>query len=85
MDNNSSNIEIKIHDEKKQVIIEVVDSGEGMNDIDMIFEPLYTTKQIGIGLGLVICRNIIDLHGGKITAKNNPTTFTISLPKMSIR
>jgi len=50
-------------------------------DLSKIFEPLYTTKQMGTGLGLASCKRIVELHGGKITASINPTTFTISLPK----
>ena len=82
----SGSIEIKIQDMVEQVIIEIIDSGTGIKEdnIGMIFEPLYTTKQIGTGLGLVSCKNIIEQHGGKITVKNNPTTFTITLPKESI-
>jgi signal transduction histidine kinase len=82
---NSGSIEIKIQDIGEQVIIEIIDSGEGIKEdnMNMIFEPLYTTKQIGTGLGLVSCKNIIEQHDGKITVKNNPTTFTITLPKKS--
>jgi signal transduction histidine kinase len=82
----AGSIEIKIQDIEEQIIIEITDSGAGIkeDDIDMIFEPLYTTKQVGTGLGLVSCKNIIEQHGGKITVKNNPTTFTITLPKKSI-
>lgn len=80
---NPGTIEIKSHDEEKYVVIDVIDSGSGINEYDMnkIFEPLYTTKQTGTGLGLVSCKNIIEQHGGKISVKNNPTTFTITLPK----
>jgi signal transduction histidine kinase len=64
------------------VIIEVADSGPGIpqEHIDKIFEPLFTTKQKGTGLGLTSCKNIVEQHGGKISAKTNPTTFTIVLP-----
>jgi signal transduction histidine kinase len=84
--NNAGNIEIRIQEVEKQVIIDIIDSGTGIKEDDMnvIFEPLYTTKQTGTGLGLVSCKNIIEQHGGKITVKNNPTTFTITLPKKSI-
>lgn len=80
---NTGTIEIKIQEDEKQVIIDIIDSGSGISDesINKIFEPLYTTKQTGTGLGLVSCKNIIERHGGKITVKNNPTTFTITLPK----
>ena len=82
---NSGSIEIKIQDIGEQIIIEIIDSGEGIKEdnMNMIFEPLYTTKQVGTGLGLVSCKNIIEQHDGKITVKNNPTTFTITLPKKS--
>jgi len=66
-----------------QVIIEIEDSGPGIpeNQLKKIFEPLFTTKQEGTGLGLASCESIIKQHGGKITVKNNPTRFIIELPK----
>ena len=83
---NTGSIEIKIQEAEKQVTIDIIDSGIGIKEEDMnvIFEPRYTTKQTGTGLGLVSCKNIIEQHGGKIAVKNNPTTFTITLPKKSI-
>jgi two-component system sensor histidine kinase HydH len=48
-----------------------------------IFEPLFTTKKTGTGLGLASCKQIIDMHGGSISVKNTPTTFTIKIPKNS--
>jgi len=42
---------------------------------------MYTTKQQGTGLGLVICKKIIEQHGGTISIQNNPTTFKILIPK----
>jgi len=76
-------ITIRFDEEPKYIIIKVEDSGPGFSEskISEIFEPLITTKQEGIGLGLVSCKNIIENHGGTIAAKNNPTTFTIRLPK----
>jgi len=77
------NITIRFDEESKYTIMEIEDSGPGFPESKIleIFEPLITTKQKGIGLGLVSCKNIIESHGGTITAKNNPTTFTIRLPK----
>lgn len=65
------------------VIIEIADSGPGIPQecIDRIFDPLFTTKQKGTGLGLTSSKNIVEQHGGKISAKNTPTTFTIVIPQ----
>lgn len=77
------NLEIKIFDRDNMAIIEFIDTGKGIPDniISKVFEPLFTTKQKGTGLGLASCKNIVEQHQGKITVKNNPTTFTIILPK----
>ena len=79
----SGTISINSLETKDSAIIEVEDSGPGISDenIEKIFEPLFTTKTTGTGLGLASCKNIIERHRGTITAKNNPTTFTIKLPK----
>ena len=76
-------IEINISDKNDRVVLEFIDSGEGIpeNDLTKVFEPLFTTKQRGTGLGLASCKNIIEQHQGKISVKNNPTTFTVILPK----
>ena len=76
-------VSIRFSEDERNVIIEVEDSGPGIPEdiLPMIFEPLVTTKQNGTGLGLVSCKTIIENHGGTITVKNNPTTFTIKLPK----
>ena len=64
-------------------IIKIKNTGIPIPDdaIKKIFEPLYTTKHQGTGLGLATCKNVIEQHGGTITAQNNPTTFTIKFPK----
>ena len=76
-------ITILAKENENNIQIEFVDSGEGIpkNKLNKIFEPLYTTKQIGTGLGLSSSKKIIEKHGGKISVKNNPTTFTIIIPK----
>ena len=76
-------IEIKIFDKDNSVIIKFIDSGNGISgeDIEKVFEPLFTTKQKGTGLGLASCKNIIEQHQGEISVLNDPTTFTIILPK----
>jgi PAS domain S-box-containing protein len=57
-----------------EIIISISDSGEGIppDTIEAIFSPFHTTKSTGIGLGLSICKTIIEAHGGKIWADNNP-------------
>ena len=64
------------------VIVKIKDSGSGISDANMskIFEPMFTTKKTGTGLGLVICKSIVEQHGGSITVSNKPTTFTVKLP-----
>lgn len=76
-------INIRTTDKDDHAVIEVEDMGRGIpeNLMDKIFEPLFTTKEYGTGLGLKTCKNIIEQHKGKITFRNNPTTFTVMLPK----
>jgi CHASE1-domain containing sensor protein len=76
-------ITIRYNEEPKYDVIDVEDSGPGFpeDQVNEIFEPLITNKLMGTGLGLVSCKSIIENHHGTITAKNNPTTFTIKLPK----
>jgi PAS domain S-box-containing protein len=75
-------IDISLSLDSEFVTIKVKDSGPGIPDENMekIFEPMFTTKNTGTGLGLVICKSIVEQHGGNISVSNNPTTFTIKLP-----
>ena len=81
-----SNIQIKITESSKKVKIVVSDNGLGVSakNREKIFEPKFTTKSDGMGLGLGIVRSIINSHRGKISYKsknNKGTDFTISPPK----
>jgi C4-dicarboxylate-specific signal transduction histidine kinase len=65
--------------------LSIADCGHGIpsEKIDEIFMPFFTTKTDGLGLGLNICRTIIEAHGGSISVENGPTfgaVFTITLP-----
>ncbi len=82
--NDDGKITIRIIDLENEVEIEVEDSGDGVSDeiISKVFEPLFTTKKKGTGLGLASCKSIVEQHGGSIYVRNNPTVFTIKLPKM---
>jgi signal transduction histidine kinase len=67
------------------VRVEVQDSGVGVDDkdLDRMFQPLYTTKAEGLGMGLTISRTIVDAHGGRMGAVNNAhggATFHFTLP-----
>jgi len=75
-------IDIETKSDSEFFTIKIKDSGPGISDenLDKIFEPMFTTKTTGTGLGLVICKSIIEQHGGTISVTNKPTTFTIKLP-----
>ena len=69
-----------------EVAISVVDGGPGIapDRIEKIFEPFVSSKPLGIGLGLVISRNIVAAHGGRIWCQNNDVrgaTFTFTIPQ----
>lgn len=85
-------------EKQRQIVIRAAKSSEGMLEFSVVdrgtgfapeqlshlFEPFYTTKQNGIGIGLAISKNIVEMHGGEIDATNNPdggTTirFTVKL------
>ena len=76
---------IRIFEENENVNIGISDTGPGIPDenIHKIFEPYFTTKDFGTGLGLTIVYKIVKEHGGKIDVRSNTmgTTFTISLPQ----
>ena len=82
--NDDGEITIRFIDLENEVEIEVEDSGDGISDeiISKVFEPLFTTKKKGTGLGLASCKSIVEQHGGSISVRNKPTIFTIKLPKM---
>jgi signal transduction histidine kinase len=72
-------------DRKSIVSLYIQDSGPGINaeDQDRIFDPFFTTKPTGMGMGLSICRTLIESHGGSLRlAKTNHrgSSFEISLP-----
>ncbi len=68
-----------------EVAIAISDSGPGFSDYALarLFEPLFTTKPDGLGLGLPICRTIVEAHGGRLWAESPPgggARFGLSLP-----
>ena len=79
---NKGSIRVRTQSDEHETKIEFIDSGDGVPEekLEEIFEPLVTYKESGTGLGLASCKNIVKNHKGTISAKNNPTTFTITLP-----
>jgi two-component system, OmpR family, sensor histidine kinase VicK len=79
-------ISISAERKEKEVIVRIRDTGEGINPeiIPRLFTKFATRSFSGTGLGLYISRNIIEAHGGKMWAENNPhgegATFTFTLP-----
>ncbi|WP_458632496.1 ATP-binding protein [Paenibacillus sp. CMAA1364] len=78
-------IQLKLHREEGMAVIQVCDNGQGIpiHDMDKIFEPFYTTKVEGTGLGLSLCQKIIQEHHGKISVESIlavGTVFTVKLP-----
>ena len=70
-------------DEGDTVAVEVRDYGSGVADSESIFEPFFTSKTDGMGMGLAISRSIVEAHNGRIrVAKAHPkgTAFTVILP-----
>ena len=70
---------------KRNFIISITDNGKGIMPevLNRIFVPFFTTKTNGSGIGLSICKQIVTLHGGTITASSQPgdkTTFNVVLP-----
>lgn len=78
-------IELRTVSDNGQVIVQIVDQGIGMDaeTLRRLFEPFYTTKEKGTGLGMAIARKITELHKGELTVKSRKgqgTTATVRLP-----
>lgn len=83
-------IEIALRSDDTAVEAEFRDHGQGMDagTLSRIFEPYRTTKSGGHGLGLAICRRIVQAHGGEIDVVSKPgegTAFTVRLPRIEKR
>jgi signal transduction histidine kinase len=79
-------IEVRVKEEDSAIIITVADNGKGIaiEDKNRIFEPKFTTKSSGMGLGLPMVKSIVEAYNGEISFTseiNRGTVFTVSLPK----
>ena len=78
-------IEVRVYQDESFAIISVMDNGTGITDENkaMVFEPKFTTKTSGMGLGLAMVKKIVETYGGEIsfkTIKGEGTTFIVKLP-----
>ena len=81
-------LRVRCFQSSESVVVQVEDTGTGLDpvQIDSIFQPFFTTKAHGIGMGLSISRSIIEAHGGCLWAEPGPSggaLFQFSLPVAS--
>jgi signal transduction histidine kinase len=79
---------VTLRPSEDELQIDVSDTGAGIPpaELEQIFEPYYSTKETGIGLGLPLTRKIIEEHGGSVEVTSEPAvgaTFTVTLPRVS--
>ena len=80
-----SSIRVMVAGTGQQIIVRVADQGPGIpaDKAEQLFTPFYTTKTEGLGMGLAICRSIIEFHHGRLSVEANPeggAVFVFTLP-----
>jgi two-component system, LuxR family, sensor kinase FixL len=79
----SRSLLIRSRHDGDSVVVDVRDQGTGLQDTEKIFEPFITSKEAGMGMGLAICRSIVEAHSGRIWVERNEgagVTFSFSIP-----
>ena len=76
-----------VRDPKEQILVSVHDTGPGFprGNVEQLFEPFFSTKPEGTGMGLAIARSIIEAHGGTLSGENceeDGACFTFSLSEV---
>jgi signal transduction histidine kinase len=89
MVNDGGNLNVKISPDEEFVRFEISDTGAGISqeNLSKIFEPYFSTKETGTGIGLAIVQKIVDVHSGSIDVESKEgegTKFTVRLPKATI-
>jgi C4-dicarboxylate-specific signal transduction histidine kinase len=84
MESGDGRVRLRAGTSGREVVVSVSDNGRALPDteFEQLFEPFYTTKEGGMGLGLTICQMIVAAHGGTLTAARNPDrgmTFSFRL------
>jgi signal transduction histidine kinase len=76
-------LEVKVSGEGGMVLTEIADRGHGVSDCERVFDAFFTTKKKGTGMGLRICKIIVEAHAGRLWAsarRDRGTVFAFSLP-----
>ena len=69
--------------DRREMSIQVIDNGPGVDDPAKLFEPFFSTKKEGMGIGLAVSRSIVEAQEGQLWAENNPdfgARFALRLP-----
>lgn len=88
--NNDLEVSLVCTREKNDIIFQLKDNGIGIDNqhLKYIFDPFFSTKDTGTGLGLSLSKKVIELHGGTLSVSSSPhkgTVFTIKMPIYSVR
>lgn len=86
MDTDAKRLIVRSHSADGFIVLEVCDYGTGLTHPDKAFEPFYSTKKSGLGVGLTISRSIIQAHGGSLRVRDNQpqgAIFWLTLPLWS--
>ena len=81
-------IHVRLHGDKKWIYFSVEDNGRGISEAlhERIFEPTFTTKTSGMGLGLSMVKSIVETYGGTVQFESKPdiaTRFEVRLPRIN--